>query len=224
MRIRVLAVAAIAALAGCTKTVFDGGPPPATLKFVNGIHGAVNLKVDGINVLTNVPLGGQLDAAVSSGSHSIVVERVGALSSAAQNISIAAGDNAIIVAFDAAGQTSASVLTDTNAVVPSGATKLRVAHFAQNAPAIDIWRTQPDYGTPIRVVFPFNYQFTSNYVQSTVGDWRVMVSSAVANPGDPMPDTLANTGLIAMASATSRTVIVVDGSTAGSVQAIVVNP
>jgi hypothetical protein len=65
----------------------------------------------------------------------------------------------------------------------------------------------------------------SPYLQSTVGDWRVLISSEENGLGEqPMPDTLANSGLIAIPSGASRTVVVVDGATAGSVKLVVVEP
>jgi hypothetical protein len=196
----------------------------ATLRFVNAVHGNVNLMVDGQALLTNVPLGGSRQTPVGPGAHSIVVEKVGGAAGGARSTTIATGGSALIVALDSAGTASASVLSDTGAVVPAGATKLRVAHYATLAPQIDIWRTQPDFGTPIRVMFPFNAGNVSPYLQSTVGDWHVMVSHAISGCCGSMPDTLANTGLFAVADGKSKTVIVTDGGVAGSVQVVVVEP
>ncbi len=58
-----------------------------------------------------------------------------------------------------------------------GKSKLRVVHLAGTAPQVDIWRTQPDYQTPIRVMFPFPYGAESSYLQSDPGTWTVFVTS-----------------------------------------------
>jgi len=76
----------------------------------------------------------------------------------------------------------------------------------------------------IRVQFPFNYRDLSPYLQSTPGDWRVMVSSENNALGTvPMPDTLANSGTIAVADGASKTVVIVN-ATGGGVAVVVVDP
>jgi hypothetical protein len=223
---RTAAALVLIGLAGCSKMLFDTLPADATLRFVSGVHGQVNVLVDGAAILQNISLGSAVQAGVSSGTHSLVIEKVGGASSSARMINLAVGGRAIVVAFDSSGAPGTSLLVDSNTVVPAGATKLRVAHYAAAASTIDIWRTQPDYGTPIRIQFPFNYQDVSPYLQSTVGDWRVMVSHPIpaATPNAPMPDTLANSGALAIASGASKTVIVVDGAAAGTVQIVVMEP
>ncbi|HEY2804620.1 MAG TPA: DUF4397 domain-containing protein [Gemmatimonadales bacterium] len=218
--------AAILTIAGCSANTNTGlsGQTSATIHLVNAVHGTVNLLVDGVQVSQNTGLGGTLNIGVSAGAHSLAVVKVGGGTSAAQAATLSDGGGIIVVAMENSGTVGADILADTNAIVPAGATKLRVAHYAQNAPAIDIWRTQPDYATPIRVQFPFPYLAVSPYLQSTVGGWDLMVSHAAAGSNPPMPDTLANTGAIAVADGKSKTVIVTDGATAGTVQLVVVDP
>ncbi len=219
-------ILALLALAAC----HDSATAPITtptgnLRFVSGVHGSVNVLVDGTPVLTNVALGGYAGAGVAAGSHTITFQKVGGGTSAGQVFTLSGTGRALVVGTEAAGVLSANVLLDTNAVVPAGATKLRVMHSASAANPISIWRTQPDYGTMIRVQFPFHYNDVSPYLQSTVGDWRVMVSSENNTPASvPMPDTLANSGVIPVTSGSSKTVVVVDGATAGSVKIVVVEP
>jgi len=96
--------------------------------------------------------------------------------------------------------------------------------MASAAAPISIWRTQPDYGTMIRVQFPFPYRAVSPYLQSTPGDWRVMVSSETNVPATvPMPDTLADSGPIAVGTGTSKTVVIVN-AVGGGVAVVVVDP
>jgi hypothetical protein len=71
-------------------------------------------------------------------------------------------------------------------------TKLSVINLAASAPALDVWRTQPDYSTPIRIMFPFPYGAQSEFVQSTPGTWEVIVTTASPPaPGEPDPRTSA---------------------------------
>ena len=134
------------------------------------------------------------------------------------------GKSVIVVGLDSAGRVTPSLLADTGSMVPAGATKLRVANMTSAATPISIWRTQPDYATMIRVQFPFHYRDVSAYLQSTPGDWRVMVSSEVNTTGSvPMPDTLATSGAIVIPDGSSRTVVVVN-AVGGGVAVVVVDP
>jgi len=215
--------ALIALAAACSKDMTTTGTiTNPNLRFVNGIHAPVNVLVDGVAVISNVGLGAVGTAAVAAGSHVISIQ---ATSGSAVGRTIQLGSSvATIVGTDSSGALRPSILDDTGAVVPAGHTKMRVANFASGAPAIDVWRTQPDYQTPIRVVFPFNYNFVSSYVQSTVGAWQIMVSHPVAQVNDPMPDTMATSGSVNVADGKSITAVVVDGATAGSVQVVVIQP
>src|SRR5262249_32933536 len=67
---------------------------------------------------------------------------------------------------------------DTNSIVPAGATKVRVLHLAPKAGTIQVYRTQPDFPTPIQWQFPFTYQanptsLTAPFVQITAGTWEI---------------------------------------------------
>jgi hypothetical protein len=220
----VLALALFAACGGNDATS-PVNNPTGNFRFVSGVHGSVNVLVDGTPVLTNVALGQYVGVDVASGQHTVSIQKVGGGSSAGGLVTMSGTTHALVIGSESGGTLTSNVLLDTNAVVPAGATKLRVAHFAAAAVPITAWRTQPDYGTMIRVQFPFPYNAVSPYLQSTPGDWRVMISSETNTAGDvPMPDTLADSGVIPVASGTSRTVVVVDGATAGSVKLVVVEP
>jgi hypothetical protein len=222
-----VAALAVLAIAGCSG---DGSTDPivnptGNFRFVSGVHGTVNVLVDGTPVLSNVALGGYVGADVAPGQHTVAIQKVGGGTSVGGLVTMSGTTHALVVGSETGGTLHSNVFVDTNAVVPAGATKLRVAHFAATAAPITAWRTQPDFGTMIRVQFPFPYNAVSPYLQSTPGDWRVMISSEENTAGSvPMPDTLANSGLIPIASGASRTVVVVDGPTAGSVKLVVVEP
>lgn len=224
MKLRRLAVPLALALAACNEPIPVPAGSGATLHFVNAVHGAVTLMLDGQPVFANVPLGGSFQTPVDPGPHTVVVQRIGGSAGGAHSTTIASGGSALVVALDSGGAASANILSDTNSVVPAGATKLRVAHYATAAPQIDIWRTQPDWSTMIRVQFPFPAGAVSPYLQSTVGNWQVMGSHAIAGCCGSMPDTLGNSGVITVGDGKSKTVVVTDGLTAGTVQVVVVEP
>jgi Domain of unknown function (DUF4397) len=219
-------VAALAAVISC------GGESP-TSEFGNGsrltmINGASQAGT--VTILVDNTIVGDLGVAevkrnisLSPGGHELKLRRSNGTTGLSRHIDLVEGADLTIVALDSAGLIRSAELVDSNTVVPAGATKLRVAHFAQAAGSIDIWRTQPDYGTPIRIMFPFNYQDISPYVQSTPGDWQVLVSTAISTPTGPMPDTLGMTSSILVPDGESRTVLVVDDP-GGGVDLLVVDP
>ena len=225
-RYMIMLGAALATACSSTTTPSDGNGTGGQLRVVNGATSAgsaVKVYVDGQAVGGNVTLGtasSVLD--VSTGLHAVQIRSATGGLGFARNIQFAAGKPVTAVAVDSEGGVMAAILDDTNAVVPAGATKLRVAHMAENA-QVDIWRTQPDYQTPIRVMFPFVYRNVSPYLQSTPGEWRVMVSSPVRLANDPMPDTLANSGLITVPAGASRTVLLLD-KPGGGISLIVIEP
>ena len=98
-----------------------------------------------------------------------------------QSITAAAGLLSTIAAVRGSNAALASVvLDDTNSVVPAGKTKVRVLHLAPNAGTLQVYRTQPDYQTPISWQFPFDYQaeptsLSAPFYQSDVGTWEVRV-------------------------------------------------
>jgi hypothetical protein len=109
-----------------------------------------------------------------------------------------------------------TVLADTNAIPVAGKSKLRVIHSASQAPAVDIWRRQPDFDTLVRVQFPFPYRAVSPYILSDPGDWHVTVSH------ENLTDTLYASGAITVADGKLVTVIVVDSSASGGITALIV--
>ncbi len=223
-------LAAAAVLAALTGACNGGADIPgfsysAQVTVVQGARsrGTVDVRVDG-QLRATVAAASMVPIGIDAGSHTFEVRTAGSTAAGyTRSIVVPTGKVTVLVLFDTTTGLTSSVLSDTGAIAPAGKSKLRVAHFASNAPPIDVWRTQPDFGTPIRVQFPFNYLAVSPYLQSDAGDWRVMVSSAAAGANPPMPDTLANSGLIAIAGTRTRTVVVVD-KPGGGVELVVVDP
>jgi len=149
------------------------------VRIVNAYAQPVDVFVDGALVVSSLPPG-QLDSVEQgAGAHTVALRASGASDSVSIPLSIAAGVLRTIAAVRSGGALSASALDDTNAVVPAGATKLRVLHLAPNAGEIQVFRTQPDWGTPIEWQFPFLYDsaladpLAHPYMQSTVGTWDI---------------------------------------------------
>jgi len=225
MRFRIGLIAALAAAAACG----DDGlsinlGTGSSLTVVNGarLASGVQVRIDG-QLLGSLSAGTLvLNTDIAPGAHSVEVLSAGG--GFTRSISFSAGEQVILVAYDSAGLVRPALLLDTGAVVPAGFTKLRVANYSTGGGSIDIWRTQPDFATPIRVMFPFDAGDVSPYLQSTPGQWRVLVSTRVVGGGGnpPMPDTLVQAAT-SIADGSSRTAVVVDVLPAG-IQVIFVDP
>lgn len=218
-----MALLGVLAVAACDSGPDAPGFTTAGLRVVNGAAaGSIEIRVDG-HLYATVPAASMTPVTLMDGGHSIEFRVVGSGVATTRTVTAVTGVARTLVLYDTTTGLASSILSDTGAVAPPGKSKLRVAHFAANAPALDIWRTQPDFQTPIRVQFPFPYQAVSPYLQSDVGDWRVMVSSAAAGVNPPMPDTLANSGPIAIGTAETLTIVVVD-KPGGGVALVVAGP
>jgi hypothetical protein len=154
---------------------------------------------------------------VPAGTQSVMFEPIGgSATGSTQQMTFEAGRQYLLVTQDSLGVVVPSVIADTGAAPVPGKSKLRVIHSAALAPAIDIWRSQPDYDTLIRVMFPFGYRESSPYLQSDPGDWTVAVSHA------NVVDTLYRTTPINVGAGKLVTVIVLDSSSAGGFTTMVI--
>ena len=189
MKITAAAFPAIAllALAACGDSPAPSACEPlggdARLRVINGDVTPVTVIIDGKTVIPELAPGTISPAlAVPSGARRVQLRNaVDAVSSV--DVAATPTDTPTVAARQLAGRTEALVLQDTGRVVPPTASKLRVVHLAASAPSLDIWRTQPDYQTPITIQFPHPYGVASPYVQSTPGTWEVRVSR-----GSGLPD------------------------------------
>ena len=155
----------------------------AVLRVINGDVAPVAVVVDGSTVVASLAPG-TISAALAVPSGARRVELRGA-AGAVSSVDVAATptDTPTVAAQQLAGRTRALVLQDTGRIVPPNASKLRVVHLAAGSPSLDIWRTQPDWQTPITIQFPHPYGVASPYVQSGPGAWEVRVSR-----GSGLPD------------------------------------
>jgi hypothetical protein len=167
----------------------------------------LDILIDG--VVTTAALGVanvSSNTGVRAGSHVVGVRSP---NGTVTNISVDAAANATVttvVVPDTAARLAVSVLLDTGNVVPAGKSKLRVAHLANGGRAIEFWRTQPDFQTPVHIMTPFVYGATSPYLQSDSGNWEVFVTA----PGGGVK--LATTGAVNVASGERRTVVLLDSA------------
>ncbi len=211
---------AIGGIVGCSdSTSNSSGGLTANLRIAQTVRSAASVRVRVGTTWSAQLLPGNLSTVmkVPVGTQSVVVEPLGGTAAGStQQITFEVGRQYLIVTQDSLGVVVPSVLADTGAAPVPGKSKLRVVHSAALAPPIDIWRSQPDYDTLIRVMFPFGYREESPYLQSDPGDWTVAVSHA------NVVDTLYRSPAITVAAGKLVTVIVLDSSAAGGFTTMVI--
>jgi hypothetical protein len=217
----VLVSALVVAATGCGRDGTGPGVPvtPSAasqgLRIVNAYTQPVDVLVDGALVVSSAPPG-QVDSVLQgAGVHTVALRASGATASVTISLSTVAGALRTIAAVRAGGILSASELDDTNSVVPAGATKVRVLHLAPNAGEIQVFRTQPDWATPIEWQFPFLYDSAAlsslgnPYYQSTLGTWDIRAWRKPSEVALGWDATTARVTLM-LASGEKRTVLVLD--------------
>ena len=202
---------------GCATKDATNPQTQTGVRVVNAYNQPVDVLVDGAVAGTAVAPG-SLDTVVqSAGSHTVTLRAAGVTSSGLA-VTTAEGSMPTVVALRFGGSLAAATIGDTNAIVPAGATKVRVLHLAPNAGEIEVARTQPDWLAPplIGWTSPFLYDsvhindpLANPYYQSTVGPWDVRVWLK------PAGDSLGWDGATArvsfsLKSGEKRTVLVLD--------------
>jgi hypothetical protein len=214
------------ALGACT----DAPTAPtgaARLRVVNTLPNvqAVDVLVAGHVVIANLASGSaSAVTAVPEGTQLVAFRPSGGSTGPGTALLLPPGDTTTILTVDSSTIINPWVLSDSNAAVPAGRTKLRAVHFAEAAPSLLVWRTQPDWGTFITIQFPFPYRTATPYMESDPGDWRVLVATEAYVGAQPVvTDTLALSDMIAVPAGESRTVILMDDG-AGGVKLVVIGP
>ncbi len=190
-----------------------------SLRIINAFTTSVAVLIDGAVAIQSLAAGSIGTAAPASGSHTVVLRPTGASASASQPITTTTGALSTIAVVRASnGAVGSAVLDDTGSFVPSGATKLRVLHLAANAGELQVYRTQPDYQTPISWQFPFTYQaqptsLSAPFYQSTAGSWEVRIWQSPANASGwtNAPVKL----VIPLASGEKKTILILDNPDGG---------
>ncbi len=219
-RFVVSGLALAAGLGGCSSSTDSGGAQPTgVIRMVQAVGSApsVAVRVDGNLLLTLAAGTISAPTAVAAGQHTLTLTPTGGGTQAStHNIEITEGASLTVVARDSSGIVVPAALADTGAIVPAGKSKLRVMHAAALAPALSIFRTQPDFPSFVNVMFPFAYGAVSPYLQSDPGAWEILVTP------ENQPDTLHLSGAFTVADGKRVTVIVMDSSAAGGVTSIIV--
>jgi hypothetical protein len=215
--VALLGAIGLAVGSGCRESTKPGRSAPAVegVRIVNGYTGPVDLLVDGVLAASGVAPGGLDSVQQGAGLHTVALRASGETASVSVPVTTEAGAFRTVAAVRLGGVLSASALDDTNAVVPAGATKVRVLHLAPNAGEIQVFRTQPDWGTPIEWKFPFLYDsatidpLANPYYQSTVGTWDVRAWRKPSEVALGWDGTTARV-TFDLASGQKRTVLVLD--------------
>jgi hypothetical protein len=211
-----LLLPAFLAVAACSDDAAGpdtGGNDDGRLQVVPGVAAlaAVDVVVDGQTRLTNVAYGvPSSPIALSLGQHQVKVVPAGTAPSAGgATVTLRAGDTTRVVVIGTPTAMTPVALGDTGAAPVAGKGKLRVSHLATNAPAIDVYRTQPDFPTFVRFMDPFPYLSSTPFVQSTPGNWVIRVTAKGTN------QILAESGPIRVDELWIRTVLLLDGPDGG---------
>ncbi len=219
VNIAALAILALAAACGGDTSTACCSSGAASLRVINGFVSPVDVLVDGNVAISGLAAGSVGTAAPASGGHTITFRPANGTASTTQTVTTASGAvNTIAVVRSSSGSASAAVLDDTGSVVPAGATKLRVLHMAANAGTLQVYRTQPDYQTPVSWQFPFTYQSSPNslsapFYQSTPGTWEVRIWQT---PADASGWANAPTKVsVPLASGEKHTLIILDNPSGG---------
>src|SRR5262249_9360930 len=145
MRIPSLAALTFVAAACSSDTTLPTTTGNPSLRVVNAIKSPLDVLIDGSVAIAPPSPGTIGTTAAPSGSHALVLRPTQLAASASQSITTADGSLATVaVVLTPTGAVQGAVLDDTNSVVPTGATKVRVLHLAPNAGTIQVFRTQPD--------------------------------------------------------------------------------
>jgi hypothetical protein len=174
---------------------------------VNASSSQLTVYVDGSVAAQAVQVGNvSQPISVTAGTHQVRLQNA-AGTSTDLTVQVAENHSLVTVGMPSTSSgVSAAVLTDTGSIVPAGKSKLRVVHMSPNAGNIEIWRTQPDFQTPVHIMTPFPYGAESPYLQSNAGAWEVFVTASGSTT------KVASTGAINIPSGERRTAILLDSA------------
>ncbi len=216
-----LGLLALIGTSGCADSAAPGQPPAGAtqgVRVVNAYTQPVDVLVDGALVASNVAPARIDSLPQTAGAHTVALRTSGTTTIVSVPVRTVTGALSTIIALRVGAGLAISTFDDTNAVVPAGATKVRVLHLAPNAGEIEVARTQPDWLAPPLVGWkiPFYYDtlitdpLANPYYQSTTGTWDVRAWRK------PSENALGWNGATArvtftLASGEKRTVLVLDG-------------
>ncbi|MDF1505435.1 DUF4397 domain-containing protein [Roseisolibacter sp. H3M3-2] len=207
---RLALVPAALALAACGQNTAEPFElDDSAVRVVNATQAPLDVLLDGEVALRGLPASAVSNPLpVTSGARRLQLRPTAGGAAAEVALQVPSGQALTTAAVSVGATLTAAVLADTNAAVPAGKTKLRVSNLAASATTVELFRTQPDFATPVRISTPFPYNTTSPYLQSDAGSWEVFVAPA-GSAGTPKG---ATTGPIALAAGQRRTVVLLDSA------------
>lgn len=208
-------LSAVLAFAACSDDA--SGPGSAAndgrLQVVPGVAAlpTVDIIVDGQVALTNAAYGvPTAPLELTLGQHQVKAVAPGTAPSAGgTTVTLRAGDTTRVVVIGTPTAMTPIALGDTGAAAVPGKGKLRVSHLAANAPPIDVYRSQPDFTSFVKLMDPFPYQSSSSFVESTPGNWVIRVTAKGTD------QVLAESGPIRVDALWVRTVLLLDAPNGG---------
>ena len=207
------AVSVVAACSGDSTSPAVGGNTDGRLQIIPGVASlaAIDVVVDGQTRLTNAAYGvPTATIALSLGRHQVKAVPAGTAATAGgATVTLRAGDTTRVVVIGSPGALNPVALGDTGATPVPGKGKLRVSHLAANAPDIDVYRTQPDFGTFVTFMDPFPYKATTPFIESTPGNWVIRVTKKGTD------EVLAESGPIRVDALWIRTILLLDAPDGG---------
>lgn len=207
------AVSVVAACSGDSTSPAVGGNTDGRLQIIPGVASlaAIDVVVDGQTRLTNAAYGvPTAPIALSLGQHQVKAVPAGTAATAGgATVTLRAGDTTRVVVIGSPGALNPVALGDTGATPVPGKGKLRVSHLAANAPDIDVYRTQPDFGTFVTFMDPFPYKASTPFIESTPGNWVIRVTKKGTD------EVLAESGPIRVDALWIRTILLLDAPNGG---------
>jgi len=200
-----VAAAAVAACDSSNPALPTPTTQTASARAINASKLAVDVNVDGQLVVHGLAATSVSDQFfVTPGTHTVQFLSPNG-PSATTSVTADTSKHAAVYAFSPSATTlAAGDIADTDAVVPANKSKLRVTNLTASLGTNEIWRTQPDFQSPVHVATPFPFGLTSPYLQSDPGVWEVFVTP----PGGGVK--LATTGPISIPAGERRSVVLMD--------------
>jgi hypothetical protein len=170
--------------AACSDAPSGATAGSARLRVINGATSTVGVYVDGTALLGALsPATVSPPLPVAPGARRVELRPAGGAAGASAQVDATVAETTLVAALGTTpGSVTAMALPDTGAIPAPGMSKLQAVHLAARAPAIWVWRKQPDFPTPVTFMFPHPYGMSTSYIQSTPGTWEVYVTREGVNP------------------------------------------
>jgi hypothetical protein len=203
-RARSIAVFALLTIASACLEVTDPVQSDSQLRLINAATTAVNISVDSKATITGAAPTNISAIFLTPGEHQVAVSGGG--STVTLQVETKSGEVTTAYVYSPAPGTLDAATLDTASIVAPGRSKLRVVNLSPTAGELEIWRTQPDFAEPVRIMTPFPYLATSPFLESSAGSWEVFVTA----PGDTTK--IATTHAFGIPGGGRSTVVLLDSA------------